>query len=110
MEVVNSSTKTIELRPQDLPALVHEKVLWLETNYGPSFKPLRILFGPDEYLLLMKFVQDNRFYGSNKKPGSFMYPDEFMGYPIGLKMTPGIEMELNVQNVMTLAKGRITVP
>lgn len=94
--------KEITLRPIDIPEKIHRMVNEVVRQFGPSAEPKRILFGPNEWLLLGTHMRENQLYYQQ-----FMDPKNFMGYPIGLKRSPGIEFEFDSQFAAIFAHGTV---
>ncbi len=101
--------KKITLRPMDIPQIVHERITRLIMNYGMEFKPLKILLGPNEWLLLTEFMRTDPLmqFMSRRDAVTLGHPETLLGYPVGLKQSEGIEFEFNPSCAFFFVKGVI---
>lgn len=104
--------KEVTLRPEDVPAIAHERIAKLITTFGSDAEPLRILLGPNEWLLLCEFERNHPYafpgYDNHGRTQiSLRPPGTLLGYPVGLKQSPGIEFEFNPRMATVFAMGAI---
>lgn len=102
-------TKKVTPTGDDIFQEIHERCYDVQMKFGPRFKPLRILLGPVEWLSVSEWMRrhENAFGIARAERVFGAHPERILGYPVGLKRTPGIEFEFSPDCAFEFAQGRV---
>lgn len=103
--------KKITLRAEDIFEEIHTRTYRIINTFGDRFKPIRVLLGPNQWLILCEYCRNSPYgFGveMERQMITFGHPDKVLGYPVGLKQSNGIEFEFRPECAFEFAQGTIS--